>query len=66
MRYELSASLATLQHAFKPCRVLVNGKRLRHKRWSYDAATQVLTARFRAKKRALRLDVRRRGCRGGG
>jgi len=66
MRYQLSASLATLQNPFKPCRVRVNGKRLRHKRWTYDPGSQVLTARLRAKKKTLRLDVRRGGCRSGG
>ena len=61
-RFDLSASLTSLEQPFDACRVEVNGKRLRHRRWRYDAASHVLTARFRARKQKLRLSVRRGGC----
>jgi alpha-glucosidase (family GH31 glycosyl hydrolase) len=63
-RFGLSASMITLQNPYEPCRLLVNGKRLRHKRWSYEPGTHVLEAAFRAKKRVTRLAVRRGGCPG--
>jgi alpha-glucosidase (family GH31 glycosyl hydrolase) len=61
-RFSLSASLTTLQNPFAPCRVLINGKRLRHKRWSYDRGAHVLEARFKARRKVTRLYVRRGGC----
>jgi hypothetical protein len=57
MRYSLQASLATLSRPFEPCRVRLNGERLRNRRWSYEGGTRVLEARFRARKRSARLLV---------
>jgi alpha-glucosidase (family GH31 glycosyl hydrolase) len=62
MRYSLQASLATLSDPFDPCRVRLNGERLRQRKWSYDAGSQVLEARFKAPKRTARLLVRPGRC----
>jgi hypothetical protein len=44
--YELQASLGTLRRPLRPCRVLVDGRRLPAGRWDYRPAAEVLTASF--------------------
>jgi alpha-glucosidase (family GH31 glycosyl hydrolase) len=44
--YTLRAVLATLRRPFRPTRVTVAGRSLPRSRWSHDARTSVLTARF--------------------
>jgi len=58
--YELEASLATLRRPFKPCRVRLGRRPLKRGAWRYEAASQVLTARFRTRGATLRVE----GCRG--
>ena len=48
--YRLQASLATLKRPFRPCSVRVGGRRVK---WSYDAATKVLRARFKVRSGTL-------------
>ncbi|MBI2383191.1 MAG: glycoside hydrolase family 31 protein [Gammaproteobacteria bacterium] len=45
-RYDLQASLATLNAPFHVCRVRRDGRPLPAGEWSYDPATRVLNARF--------------------
>jgi hypothetical protein len=61
-RFSLSASLATLHRPFRPCRVTLKNRRIRRKRWSYDAQTRVLDVRFRSRKNNVKLNVRPGGC----
>jgi alpha-glucosidase (family GH31 glycosyl hydrolase) len=44
--YELDAALGTLKRRLRPCRVLVNGRRLARSSWDYRAGEQVFGARF--------------------
>jgi len=44
--YELQASLGTLRHDLRPCRVLVDDSRLPASRWDYRPGSEVLTASF--------------------
>lgn len=55
-RWSIEASLAALRHPFHPRAVLVNGRRLARKRWSYDRATRVL--RLEVSGARLRVEVR--------
>ena len=59
-RFLLQASLRTLVHPFRPCRIQVGRHRLRHRFWSYDRGTGILRARFHAG-RGTRVTVRRCG-----
>ena len=56
-RFTVEASLGALRRPFRPRHVLVNGRRLARKRWSYDRAARRLTVRVRGAR--LRLLVRR-------
>ena len=55
-RYSLQASLATLRRPFAPRRVIVNGRPLSRRRWSYDRRTRGLRVELRGK--LVKLDVR--------
>jgi alpha-glucosidase (family GH31 glycosyl hydrolase) len=46
--YELHASLATLRRRLRPCRLTLNGRRLRRRAWRYGRSTRILRVRFRA------------------
>ena len=54
-RIALEASLTTMKRDLDPCRVLVNGKVLKKKKW--EAQKGVLEASFKAKKDVSRLTV---------
>ena len=58
--FALEASMATLRSPLRPCAVSLAGNDLNPKRWSYDRDTQVLRARFTARRATLR--VRDRAC----
>lgn len=47
--YRLQASLGTLEHHLTPCRVTLDGRPLPADAWTYDPASEVLTARFAAR-----------------
>jgi alpha-glucosidase (family GH31 glycosyl hydrolase) len=49
--WTISASLATLEHPFRPCTARATGGKL--ERWSYDRKTRVLHATFRARHASL-------------
>jgi alpha-glucosidase (family GH31 glycosyl hydrolase) len=51
--YELQASLATLRRRFRPCRVTLNGRKLRRRAWRYGRKTRILRVRFRARRARL-------------
>ena len=51
--YFMQASLGSLRRRFRACRVTVNGRRLRKRRWRYDRANRSLRARFTAKNARL-------------
>ncbi len=55
-RWSVDASLATLRRPFAPRRVLVNGRSLARRRWSYDRRTRGLRVELRGK--LVKLDVR--------
>jgi len=44
--YGLQASLGTLKRPLRPCRVLVDGRRLPGSGWDYRAGDELLTAQF--------------------
>ena len=44
--YGLQASLGTLKRPLRPCRVLVDGRRLPGSEWDYRAGEELLTAQF--------------------
>ncbi len=44
--YGLQASLGTLKQPLRPCRVLVDGRRLPGSEWDYRAGKELLTAQF--------------------
>jgi hypothetical protein len=44
--YELQASLGTLKRPLRPCRVLLDGRRLPGSSWDYRAGSKVLNASF--------------------
>ncbi len=44
--YALQASLGTLKHELRPCRVLLDGRRLPASSWDYRSGDQVLMAEF--------------------
>ncbi len=54
--WDLQASLGTLRHPFTPCSVRLDGRRLSHRSWSYDADTGVLRAHLPAGTRWLSAD----------
>jgi alpha-glucosidase (family GH31 glycosyl hydrolase) len=58
--YRLQASLATLQRPFTPCRVLVGGRPLARRAWSYDRSARRLRVTFAA--RTATLSVRGDRC----
>jgi len=60
-RYDLQASLGTLERSFVPRRVLADGRPLPRSAWSFDSGTRVLTARFSGRRVTLRVDARRSG-----
>jgi hypothetical protein len=51
--YELQASLAALRRPLRPCRVTLNGRRLRRRAWRYGRQTRILRVRFRARSARL-------------
>jgi hypothetical protein len=53
-RYRLQASLATLRRPFEPCALSAGGEPLAPRRWSFDADTGLLIARFAMRRGALR------------
>jgi alpha-glucosidase (family GH31 glycosyl hydrolase) len=57
-RYDLQAALGVAGRNMVPCKLKLNGRKLKRKRWSYDAQAEVLTARFATRKGRLKL-VRR-------
>lgn len=52
--YSVEAGLRTLERPFRPCAVTVGGRPLAGTRWSYSAKSQVLRARFKARRASLR------------
>ena len=60
-RYDLQASLGTLERSFVPRRVTANGRALPRGAWSFDRRTRVLTATFTGRRVTLRADGRRSG-----
>ncbi|HYH58084.1 MAG TPA: TIM-barrel domain-containing protein [Thermoleophilaceae bacterium] len=48
-RYSVQAALSTLRDPFVPSELIVNGRRLRPRAWSFSRRTAVLRARFRAR-----------------
>ena len=48
--YALRASLATLKHPFRPCRVIVGKRRLSRRSWRYDRSARMVAARFRLRR----------------
>ena len=59
--YDLQASLGTLRQRLRPCRVLVDDRRLATDRWSYRPRKEVLTASFRGARTTLTVVGRARG-----
>jgi alpha-glucosidase (family GH31 glycosyl hydrolase) len=57
-RYSLQASLATLNHPFRPCRVFVRGRRLGKRAWSYDRRTRALRVSFKLRSGTLWVERR--------
>ena len=53
--YYLQAALWTLKRSLRPCRVAVNGRPLRARDWRYKRKTQVLVARFRARRARVKV-----------
>ena len=62
-RIELQASTRTFERRVRPCRLRVDGRRLRRSAWRHDRAAGVLHATFRARRDVARLEVSGRGCR---
>ena len=60
--YGLQASLGTLKHRLRPCRVLLDGRRLPASSWDYRSGDQVLTAEFRGAGAELTVVGRESGC----
>ena len=58
MRWSIEASMRTLRRPFRPRRVLVRGRVLSRRRWSYNRRSGVLRVAVRGAR--VRLDVRRR------
>ncbi len=56
--YRLEASLATLRDPFVPCKLVLDGRRLAGRRWSFDPASRVLRARFGAEDATLEVSRR--------
>ena len=54
-RIRLQASLETLRRPFAPAAVALGARRLPRSRWSWNARTGVLTARFDARRTVLRV-----------
>jgi len=48
-KYELQASLATIAGRLEPCRVRVDGERLRRRHWDFARRTEVLTLDLRGR-----------------
>ena len=59
--YELQASLGTLKRPLRPCRVLVDGRRLPGSSWDYRVGSEVLTASFSGARAKLTVVGRARG-----
>ncbi len=51
--YELQASLTTLRRKLRPCRVTLNGRKLRRRAWRYDGRSRLLRVRFRTRRGRL-------------
>ena len=51
--YRVEATLATLRERLRPCAVSVGGRRLAPARWSFDARSRVLRARFKLRRGTL-------------
>lgn len=56
MTFELQASLSELRTPFRPRELLLNGKPLPNRAWSYERGAQILQASVRGKR--LRLEAR--------
>ena len=52
-RYSLQASLETLERRLVPCRVTLDGRKLKRSAWHHDSRQGTLTVRFRTKKGTL-------------
>jgi alpha-glucosidase (family GH31 glycosyl hydrolase) len=60
--YDLQASLGTLKRPVRPCRILLDGRRLPGSRWDYRPSSEVLTASFHdARAKLTVIDARRCG-----
>ena len=57
-RYELQASMATLERPFTPCRLELDGRALEASDWSYDGATGALRASFETRSATLAVSGR--------
>ena len=58
--YRIQASMSTLKHPFRPCRVTIDGERVPARDWSFNRRTRVLSLEARDD----RLLVEARACRG--
>lgn len=55
--YRLRASLGAMRSPLRPCRILVDGKRLPERAWSYNRRKRTLDAQLRGKGRTVRVRV---------
>ncbi len=57
-RYDLQATLSTLERPLRPCRVELNGRPLARSAWGYNSRTSRLALRFRVRRGTVSV----RGC----